>query len=470
MAFDLIIQGGTVVTPQDVFQADIGIRDGRILAIGELKGEGANARFDAGGLYVLPGIIDEHIHSRDPGLTHKEDFYHASQAAAAGGVTTVIDMPNCVPPVTNATALRDRVARLEASAFVDFALYGMILGARNVADLPELAAGGVVGFKFFWGYALNPQTLEVVYHFRPGDPVIFPPGRGEIYESFRVAAQTGLPVAIHAEDTEVISWLVDRAARHGTLHESYRAFLDTRPPFTEAVIAKVGIDLARAAGCHLHILHVSSRETIKAIAQARARNQPVTAETCPHYLFLTAADFDRVGTVMKLYPPIREAEDRESLWEALNRSVLQAVGSDHSPQTPDEKAGDIWKALAGTWGVQTLLPMMLEAVARGRLDLRRMVACLSEGPARIWGLYGRKGCIRPGADADLVLVDPTAEWTITREWLLYRHALTPFENEKVRGRPVATLLRGRWVMQDGKVLGEPSGRFIRPVSKPQAFW
>lgn len=468
MEFDLVVRNGWVVDAHDTYRADIGVKDGRIAAVGDLRGMAAAREYDAAGKYVFPGFIDEHVHSRDPGLTYKEDFAHSTRAAAVGGVTTVLEMPNSVPPVSDVASFRARAAHLTPQAFVDYALWGMVLGDFNRESLAALAEEGVIGFKFFWGYALNPKTLALVYNFKKDDDVIFPPDEGEIYDAFCAIAQTGKPVAIHAENSAIIARLAARESARG--ENDYGAFLRSRPSFTEAYTVRAGIDLAAAAGVHLHILHVTAAEAVDEIAAARRRGQAVTAETCPHYLTLTDEDFHRMGVMMKVYPPVRERRHQDRLWEGVAAGDIQAVGSDHAPHAEEEKKGTIWEAPAGASAVQDLGTVMIAQAAAGRLTLNQVAALLAENPARIWGLYPRKGVLRPGADADMVVVDMEKKTIVRRENQMSKNKVSMYDGMEFPASPVATFVRGRQVMEDGVLIGEPAGQLVKPVAPPQARW
>lgn len=459
---ELILRGGTVVTPRGAFTADIAASGGTITAVGDLSGSEAAATFDATGLVVLPGVIDEHVHSRDPGQTHKEDFAHATRAAAAGGVTTVLEMPNSIPPVKDAAGFAAKAEALTPAAHVDYGLWGLVLGDMNRDDIAPMAAAGVVGFKLFWGYGLDPRTLALVYNHKAGDDVVPPPDEGQVYDLFRAVAATGRLVAIHAENHHVITRLA--AHEKATGKTDYAAFLRSRPPFTETMTVQAGIELAAATGVHLHILHISAHQGAALIGQARNRGLRVTGETCPHYLVLSDEDFPRVGIDMKVYPPIREQANLEALWQRIRGDDIHAVGSDHAPHTRAEKQGNIWTAPAGACGIQTLVPLMLNAVHEGRISMQQAAQLLSENPARLFGLYPRKGAIQPGADADFTVVDMQRTRVLSRDELLSKNAIAPFHGLPVRGLPVAAFLRGRLIMRNGQPVGEPGGRLITPAA------
>ncbi len=463
MQFDRIIKGGELVSPHDRLRGDVGIKDGRIAAIGDLDVADARAVYDASGRLVFPGFIDEHVHSREPGLEHKEDFAHSTRGAAASGITTVVEMPNSVPPVSDSASFSSRATLLEANAFVDFALWGMVLGETNIDHLAEMADAGVVGFKLFWGYALDRRTLALVYDPGPGQDVIPPPDDGTILEAFEVIAGTGRPVAIHAENAEVIGRLTRRERGSGA--SDYASLLRSRPAYAEAMTIDAGIRLAAATGAHLHVVHVSSIEGAERIAQARSAGSRVTGETCPHYLFLSSDDYARCGNEMKIFPPIRGPEHRDGLWSALRTGTLKTLGSDHAPHTPSEKSADIWRAPAGAAVIQATVPLMLDAAHAGKVSYESLAALLSENPARLLGLYGRKGVLAAGADADITVVDPERSHTLDRDALLSKSKVMPYHGWEVQGMAVAAFVRGVQVMEDGRLVdGDTArGRLVRPV-------
>ena len=464
MQFDRIIRGGDLVSSQGRVRADVGIKDGRISAVGDLDPAAAADTYDASGRLVFPGFIDEHVHSREPGLEHKEDFAHSTRAAAAGGITTVVEMPNSVPPVSDASSFRSRAALLGRDAFVDFALWGMVLGDTNNERLVELADAGVVGFKLFWGYALDRRTLALAYDPAPDQDVIPPPDDGAILEAFEAIAGTGRPVAIHAENAEVIARLTRRERAQGD--GDYGALLRSRPAYAEAMTIDAGIRLAGVTGAHLHVVHVSSVDGAERIATARRAGARVTAETCPHYLYLCADDYAQLGNAMKIFPPIRSAEHRDGLWQGLRDGTLLTLGSDHAPHTVEEKSADLWRAPAGAAVIQATVPLMLDAVNRGRITVESLAALLSENPARLLGLYGQKGVIAPGADADLTIVDLQRRYTFDREALLSKSKILPYHGWEVQGMAVGAFVRGQQVMEEGRLVeGEVArGRLVTPKS------
>jgi dihydroorotase len=459
----LLIKNGLAVTPLGQHEWDILCRDGTISALfRRATAPAADDEIDATGLLVFPGFIDPHNHSRDPGLTEKEDFAHSTRAAAAGGVTTVLEMPNVVPPLTDARVFDERAQHLRRSAFVDFGLWGMALGEPNTAELPALIEAGVVGIKLFWGYALHRTTRQLVYNVQdfPPEDLFLPPGTGEVFEIFSTVAEAGGLLAAHCEERGILEAGGRRLARD---IESYEDMLTARPDAAEPAAIALGAELARASACRFHVVHVSSARGVEIVRSAQEDGVAMTAETCPQYLTLTDADYARIGPVMKIYPPVRRAEDREALWEGIHDGTITSLGSDHAPHTAEQKGLSLAAAPAGAIGVETIVPLMFNEVAEGRLTAEELAWVLSEGTARLYGLYPRKGAIEPGSDADFTLIDPSAEWTIDNARLHSKHRLSPWHGVPVRGAPRMGLLRGRVIMRDGEPMGEPTGELVRPA-------
>jgi allantoinase len=458
----LLVQGGTVVSPEGSRRADVLCEDERIAAVLEPGVRvAADELVDAGGLLVFPGFIDPHLHARDPGDVHKEDFAHATRAAAAGGVTTILVMPNAVPPVTDALSLRRRAQEHAAVAFVDFGLWGLSLGVANLDDIGALFVEGAVGVKLFWGYALDRQTKRLVYNTddaAPGD-VIPPAQTGEVMRLFEEVARADGLLAAHCEDRSIL----DAAqSRLGHAPESYAEMVEARPDAAEASSVAVAIELARATGARFHVVHISSQRAVELVRRARADGIGVSAETCPHYLVWVAGDCEGRDAATKAFPPCRDASDREALWRAVNDGTIASIGSDHAPHTLDDKTQPFSRAPAGMVAVETMAPLMLDRMAAGRLTPERLAWVLSEGTARLYGLYPQKGRLEAGADADLTLVDPAARRTIRGERLHSVQRHTPLEGMELQGAPVLSLLRGAVVMREGEPAGDARGRFVRP--------
>ena len=432
--FDLVVHGATVVTSQRSVLADVGVRDGRIAAVGALTAEPSAQRVDAKGLHVLPGVIDTQVHFRDPGLTHKEDLSTGSAAAALGGVTSFFEMPNTQPPTTSPKALADKVARAQAVSWVDFAFY---LGAthENVAQLRGWESEpGCCGVKAFLGSSTGTLLLN--------DPV----------DLELLLSTPGRRVAFHSEDEARLSARRALTAGQGVgFHPTWRdveaAVLSTR-----RLLA-----IAQKHRARIHVLHVSTAEEIPLLAAAR---DVATVEVTPQHLTFAAPEvYERLGTLAQMNPPLRDARHREALWKAVADGTVDLLGSDHAPHTLDEKKKPYPESPSGMPGVQTLLPVMLTHVAQGKLSLSRLVELTSEGPARVFGIRG-KGSLAIGADADFALVDLGERRVIDSKWIASRCGWTPFEGFEAHGFPVMTFVRGDCVMRDGALLGAPRGRAL----------
>jgi dihydroorotase len=434
--FDLILTNGTVATPNGIAAADIGIVGGRIAAIGNLSGAATADKIDCSGLHVLPGVIDSQVHFREPGLEHKEDLSTGTAAAAMGGVVAIFEMPNTKPGTTTDVELKDKLARAEGRAWTDHAFF---LGAAgdNIDHLAEWETiPGCAGIKVFMGSSTGNLLVA-------DDATLA-----------RVLAQGRRRVAVHCEDEER---LIERkkiadAAGHPRAHHIWRD-AETALRATQRLIR-----LAEAAKRRVHVLHVTTAEEMEFLA---AHKDLATVETTPQHLTLAAPDcYEELGTYAQMNPPIREAHHRTALWKAIADGVVDVLGSDHAPHTREEKDKPYPQSPSGMTGVQTLVPIMLDHVNAGRLTLQRLVDLTSAGPARIFNLAG-KGRIALGYDADFTLVDMKAERTITNQWIVSRCGWTPFDGKKVKGWPMATIIRGRLIMSDGALIGDPAGKPVR---------
>ena len=450
-ALDLAIRGGTVVAPDGARRADVGIADGRIVAVAEALDDAARADLDATGLHVLPGAVDAHVHFNDPGRTDYEGFETGTRAAAAGGTTTIVDMPlNAQPPTIDARAFDRKRAAAERSALVDFAVWGGLVPG-DIGRLDELAARGVVGFKAFMSDTTMPE-------FAMADDLT-------LYEGMARAATLRLPVAVHAESEAITSALAARARREG--RRGVHDYLRSRPAIAEVEAIGRALLLAEETGCALHVVHVSTGRGVALVAEARARGVDATCETCPHYLVFDEDDAERLGAVAKCAPPLRPAAERDALWAAIGDIAL--VASDHSPSLPELKQGDDFFAVwGGITGCQVLLGVLLDAGHHERgLALEQVAALSAAGAARRFRLPG-KGRIEPGADADLALVDLGGETALSAETLLHRHPHSPWAGRTLRGRIARTLVRGTTVFADGRVAGPPAGRLVTPENPEES--
>jgi allantoinase len=396
---------------------------------------------------LIPGLVDTHVHINEPGRTEWEGFNTATQAAAAGGITTLVDMPlNCTPVTTTAAALEEKLDSLGNQLWVDCGFWGGVVPS-NLEDLDQLLKAGVLGVKSFTIHSGISDFPRVdASHIRRAIPII---------------AANGLPYLIHAE--------LDREdTPPANIGASYQSFLKSRPRRWENEAVDLVIDLAEEArhlgyNARMHIVHLSSMEAIPAIEQARARGLSVTAETCPHYLTLFAEQCPDGKTLYKCCPPIRENDNRTALWQALARGAIDFIVSDHSPCIPQLKhmdTGDLEQAWGGISSLQFGLSLIwTEARERG-FTLAEVIDWMATRPALFAGLGGTKGRIAPGYDADLVVFDDDAESVISREVIRSRHKITPYEGRKVSGRVERTLLRGSEIFADGEMVGSSSGRPI----------
>ena len=437
MGFDLLVRGGRVALPWGVVEADIGVSDGRIAAIGALAGAAAAEVIDAGGLHVLPGVIDSQVHFREPGAEHKEDLATGSDAAVLGGVTSVFEMPNTRPTTSTAEALADKLARARGRMRCDHAFF-VGATAENVDELDRLdQLPGAAGVKIFMGSSTGSLLVE-------DDATLE-----------RVLSNGCRRISVHAEDEAMLRR--DKGlAKHGRpeTHPVWRS-VEAAVSATRRLLA-----LARRTGRRVHVLHVSTADELPLLAEHR---DVATVELTPQHLTLTAPEcYAELGTLAQMNPPLRDARHRDGLWGAVADGLADVLGSDHAPHTLAEKDEPYPESHSGMPGVQTLLPVMLDHVAAGRLELMRLVELTGSGPARVFGIAG-KGRIVRGWDADLVLVDLAARRAVERSWLKSRAGWSPYDGRTLSGWPVATILRGCLVARDCALLGEPIGRPVRFV-------
>lgn len=451
---DLAIRGATVIA-DSAYARDILIHEGRISALVEPGAGMTDAEIDARGLLAFPGVVDAHVHFNDPGRTEWEGWDHGSRSAAAGGVTTVIDMPlNSLPPIVDGAAFDAKRSAGERGSIVDFALWGGLIGTE-VAPLRELAARGVVGVKAFLCDSGVPEFPAIA--------------DAQLPDAMRAATAAGLLVAIHAEDEHLVREATARVRASG--RRDAGAWLASRPPLAEVRAVARACAVAKETGARLHIVHLSAADALGAIGVARGEGTDVTAETCPHYLVFDEADALQHGPLLKCAPPIRDAANREALWDAVSGGRIDLIASDHSPCLGADKirgTDDIFAAWGGVSGVQSLLPAVLtEALRRaaGALDDQAVAGFvarrLAAKPAQRFGLWSRKGRIAPGLDADIVLVDLERQWTLDRSAVRTRSGLTPYAGRTFRGVIVRTIVRGTTVYADGEITAAPGhGRFV----------
>ncbi|HHT28566.1 MAG TPA: dihydroorotase family protein [Firmicutes bacterium] len=447
---DLVIRNAKVVDAHFSGMVDIAIEGGDI---GALLSPGtactAAQELDAQGCIVMPGLIDAHVHLREPGLTHKETIATGTAAAVCGGVTTVLDMPNTAPPVSSPQILKEKGKLVAGQAWADVGFYAL-LGPGMVHQLAALVEVGCVGFKLF----LGPTTGSL--------PA---PDWGELYEAFQILADLGVPVVVHAEDRAWVECGQAQVSNRGVF--DYQSFLIQRPKLGEVSATQQICLLAGATGAPIHIAHVTSAEAVEVIGRAKSYGWSVTAETSPMYLFLSDEDYAAVGTAMKVLPPVRGRTDQAALWAALRNGIIDMIATDHAPHTPADKDQDLANAAAGAPGVETLLPLLLDAGRQGRCTLADITRWCAYEPARRFG-FPNKGRIQPGGRADLVIIDTNEVWTIDQSQLHSKSCVTPFHGRRGVGKARYAILAGNIVMADGDLVGRPRGNWVKPTQGGRA--
>jgi allantoinase len=428
-----------------VIEASIVVRRGVIEEVSSGGAAGAPDRgtLDFGDRIVMPGLVDSHVHVNEPGRTEWEGFETATRAAAAGGVTTIFDMPlNSVPPTTSAAALREKVDAASGKCFVDVGFWGGVVPG-NAGELAGMADMGVPGFKCF----LSPS----------GVPEFGAVGGDDLTRALLEVARLGAVLLVHAEDPARLEPKTTGDPRE------YATYLATRPPAAEEGAVELLVGLCRATGARVHVVHVSAAGAADRVARARRAGLPISAETCPHYLAFAAEEVPSGATEFKCAPPIRGRENREQLWEALAQGAIGMIVSDHSPAPAGVKSrdtGDLSTAWGGISSLQLRLPAVWTA-ARGRgHSVARLAEWLCAAPARLAGVGGRKGAISPGFDADFVVWDPDETFEVRPESILHRHPLTPYLGRTLAGTVQATFLAGEMIFDRGRIVGTPRGRIL----------
>lgn len=422
---EFLVRSRHVVLPDRVIAGCVHVRDGKIVGVYR-DGDSVPgvAIDDVGDAWLLPGLVDTHVHINEPGRTEWEGFATATAAAAAGGITTLVDMPlNSDPVTTTAKAFRAKLAASEGKLAVDCGFHaGLVPG--NLHDLDELIAMGVLGVKAFMVYSGIPEFQNVT--------------RKDLEAAMPLLARHGIPLLAHAEiDGDVALDSSDR--------RSYRRYVASRPSAWELNAISLLIELCRATRCPVHVVHLATADALPMLAAARAEGLPVSVETCPHYLHFEAEKIPDGDTRFKCAPPIRESKHREALWQGLQKGEIDLVASDHSPCPPEMKVpdeGDLMKAWGGISSLQIGLPVMVTECLRRSISLSRIARWMSEQPARLAGLYPRKGAIAPGSDADLTVLNSQASFVVKGNAMRHRHKVTPYENETLYGVVERTYLRG----------------------------
>ena len=450
MKADLYLKNAKIFTEDGNFTGGIAIKDGKIerLVSGDESVDAETVR-DLEGKVVLPGLVDGHVHFNEPGRSDWEGYYTGSSAAAAGGITTVCDMPlNSTPPTINKEQLIKKRAVASKQSVVDFANWGG-LENNNLDKLPELHEEGVNGFKAF----LSDSGVDFE---RIDDDLLF--------AGLTMSKELGFFIGVHAENQYVTTYLKDLMQRNGRFDRA--AWYESRPPETELEAINRACYWAEKTGGNLHIVHITIPDGIERVAESKKRGGHVTSETCPHYLYFNQEDFEAIGPSAKCAPPIRSKETVEDLWRQVFDKKVDVIQSDHSPCPWQMKAkgmDNIWDAWGGVQGIQTMLSVILtEGFHKRGLSLSDIVRMMCSNPARLHGFYPRKGSLAPGSDADLVVLDIDREWTLDADQLFSKNKHSAFLGKTFKGKAIATYVRGQLVYEEGKILAEPGfGQLVR---------
>jgi dihydroorotase len=439
---DLVIKNAKIVYPDRVVEGGIVVEGGRIV---ELKKNSdlpsATQTIDAEGMHVLPGLIDAHVHFREPGSSSEEDWITGSSAAAAGGVTTVLDMPNTQPPTTTAKLLEEKREIAESKSIVDYGFHfaaaagsmGELKKVKDIASVKLYMCSTAGSFQAHSDFVFC-EELKI-----RNDYLFF--------EELKAIAQAGFVASVHAENSTIAGYLKDKLVKGG--RNDAAAYADSKPPLCAAEAAGRAILLSRIAEVKLHICHISTLYEVE-LLERNKNFQSLTCEVSPHHLFLSVDDFKKTGNKLKTSPPLRSREDQIALWKSLNNGVIDIIASDHMPYLPESKQTDVWNAPAGVPALETMLPLMLNEANKGNISLNKIVQLTSENPAKIFDIKN-KGKIEPGYDADFVIVDLEKEQQIKNAKLFTKCGWTPYDGWKVKGAVSKTILRGNVIFDEGKI-------------------
>lgn len=446
-----ILSNAILVFPTGLKTGNVVVDEGRIVGVGpQAKGARGSPVVDLGGVLLFPGMIDPHNHFRDFRHSHRGDIESETAAAAVGGYTTVVDMPNSDPPTISAEAFYERCSKAERVSYVNYGLYGWA-GPETIDAMAAMHEAGAVGFKVF----MAESNLSTSYITR--DLV-------NLQRILEKAAQLDAQVVCHSENDSLIKLYEEKYKR--VLDPDLKAYLATRPPIIEEIAVFDAIALAHWTGARLHICHVSARDSHDVIEFAKAKGRRITCESSQAHLFLCIEDASHLAGLAKFSPPIRTRADQEQLWKGLRSGVIDMVASDHAPQTLDEKVGskDIWKVRAGSPLLDIGFKLMLDAAHRGLISYWDLARVMAQRPAEIFRLHPKKGELREGADADLVVVDPKAESVVNSAHFKSKIKYSAFDGSRLVGKPIMTFVRGRLVAHDGELVARPpEGRLVRPL-------
>ena len=455
--FDLTITGGQVVMPEKVIPATLAVAEGRIAGLFDARERPASRdHMDARGLHILTGLIDTHVHIRAPARPDREDFVSGTSAAAAGGITTLLEMPISDPPVNSAAVLSNRMTQLEPHALIDFGLYGSI-SPDNMEEIPRMAEAGAIALKTFM--TLPPPGREEEF------VGLCCPNVADLYDLMQAVGQTNLLHCFHCEHAGLLDLFLRKVQASGETKGIAHA--RSAPPIVEDLSVAGILVFAELFGNRVQIVHLSSHKAAQLVKEAKAKGVNVSVETCPQYLFLTMEELNRHGPFAKCNPALRTAEEVENLWPYLLDGTIDVIGTDHSPYIPAEKEvgqDDIFRATAGVPGLEAMLPLMLTAVNQGRLTLPALARLMSHRASQLFRLKG-KGQIAPDHDADLTLVDMSRDWTFDKDRTFSKGGrnMHAYHGRKLRGQVSTTMVRGQVVYMDGQIVMEPGhGRCLRP--------
>lgn len=445
MPVDINLIGAKILTDNDIIECGIAVDEGKIHKIGKPVNlpKAVNA-VDLKGNLVLPGLIDVHVHLRDLGLSYKEDFKSGTSAAAAGGFTTVLDMPNTKPPTNSPDRLREKIERASRQLFVNVGFYGDF--PIEMKDFNEMVQLGIIGFKV---NLYNPTTKLNI-----DDDAL-------LLEALKQASELNCVTAIHAEDRSTVAGLERSLQRIGKT--SLDAYLEAHTSKAEIIAVERMLKLIKESGVHAHFLHISVAETIPLIEKAKQEGLSLTCEATPHHLFLTETELHRLGNIALTDPPIRSRSNAARLWDGLEERVIDVIASDHAPHLMREKEKtDIWEIPPGIPGLETTLPLLLTKVNRGEMSLRRLIEVLAEKPAEIFGLR-RKGFLESGFDADLTVIDLGHKFTIDASKFYSKAKYSPFNGWQLTGKTAKTFVAGQLVMEDGEIVVDPGSGSVLGV-------
>lgn len=458
MILDTVIVNGEVVTETGVEPLSVAIKDGKIVSLlAPNEQPDATNVIDATGKLILPGAIDIHFHCRAPAYPQRGDFATETRAAAAGGVTTIFEMPISKPCCATGDIFRMRKKLAEENCYVNFGLYAApaLLDPNEIEDMVN---EGAIGFKIFMTSAPKGRDDEF--------EGLCLPEVADLYQALQLVAETGLVCAVHAENNQLIEWHTEQLIKAG--RNDVFAHGESRPPHVEALAIATLLTLNESIGANLHIAHLSAKEPLEVFRRFKATGATATAETCPHYLFFTELDLERVGPYAKINPPLRKQADQDALWEGLADGSLMAITTDHSPFMVEEKEKartDLWRTPPGAPGVEELLLSVMDAVAKGKLSINKAVNLISTNGAKRFGIYPNKGHLGAGADADIVIFDPSDTTIINRDMLFSqaRDCDKLYEGMTFQGKVNQTIVHGKTIFKDGEILGEAGdGRFVKP--------